>query len=82
MMPKATKSVAMTMMVIIQEMAATAAAKTAPQKPEPTARRKAMNARPVAMGWRIMTRVRALEVSIEAELKVVWSMPSMMTAGL
>ena len=54
----------------------------APQKPEPIARRKAMNARPVAMGWRIMTRVRALEVSIEAVVKVVWSMPSMMTAGL
>jgi len=82
MMPKATKSVAMTMMVIIHEMAATAAAKLAPQKPEPIARRKAMNARPVAMGWRIMTRVRALEVSIEAVVKVVWSMPSMMTAGL
>jgi hypothetical protein len=34
------------------------------------------------MGWRIMTRVRALEVSIEAVVKVVWSIPSMMTAGL
>jgi hypothetical protein len=40
-------------------------------EPEPRARRKAMNARPVAMGWRIMTRVSAFEVSVEALLKVV-----------
>jgi len=82
MIPKATKSVAITTMVIIHEIAATEAAKIAPQKPEPMARRKAIKVKPQAMGWRIMTRVRAFEVSIEAVVKVVWSMASMIAAGL
>lgn len=71
MMPNATKSVAITMMVMTKVTPATSAARSAPKKPEPRARRKAMNARPVAMGWRIMTRVSAFEVSVEALLKVV-----------
>lgn len=60
----------------------TIAAKMAPQNPAPRARRKEMNARPQATGCRIMTRVRALVVSVEAVEKDVLSMADMTLAGL
>jgi len=63
-------------------MRAVAAAKIAPQKPEPSASRNAMNATPVAIGCRIITRVRPLVVSVEAEPKSVLSNDSMTSAGL
>jgi len=73
MIPKSTKSVTRTTRVIIHVIAATTAAMIAPQKPAPSARRKAMNARPQAIGCRIMTRVSAFEVSVDAVLNVVRS---------
>jgi len=82
MMPKRTKSVIKTTRVMSQAMSAMADAATAPQKPEPTARRKAMKLTPQAMGWRIMTRVSALEVSVDARLKSVLSMEAITAAGL
>lgn len=82
MMPKSTKSVTMTTSVTSHAMAATIEANTAPQMPEPSARRKAMKARPQAMGWRIMTRVRAFELSVAAVVNWVPSMVLMMAAGL
>ena len=82
MMPNATKSVAMTTIVMMKVRVATMAARRAPKNPEPRARRKAMNARPVAMGWRIMTRVRAFAVSADAVEKVVPSTWAMIKAGL
>ena len=48
-------SVANTTTVTIRESVATPAAKMAPKKPEPMARRKAINERPHAMGWRTIT---------------------------
>ena len=68
MMPNATKSVAITMIVMMKVIAETNDANNAPKTPAPSARRKAMKANPHAIGWRIMTRVRALDVSIDAWL--------------
>lgn len=81
-MPNRTKSHAMTTIVMIHVTAATIDAINAPMTPAPRARRNAMNARPQAMGWRIMTRVRAFDVSVDAALKVVWSICDMIAAGL
>ena len=82
MRPKATKSVAMTTIVIIQATAATSDAKSAPMTPEPRARRKAMNARANATGCKIMTRVSASDVFSDAVLKSVLSISAMICAGL
>jgi len=82
MIANRTKSVAITTTVMIHVTAANRDASKDPQTPAPSARRKAINAKPQAMGWRIMTRVRALVVSIDALLKSVLSILSMMTAGL
>jgi len=79
--PKETKSVTITTRVMIHATAATTEANMAPMKPDPRARRKAMNATPQAIGWRIMTRVRPLAVSPETVEKPVPSMEDMMAAG-
>jgi len=81
MIPKATKSVAMTTKVMMNVTAETNDARREPMKPEPIARRKAMKARPHAIGWRIMTFVRELAVSPEAVLKPVPSIWAMIDAG-
>jgi len=82
MIPKRVKSHARTMTVTTQATSAVAAANMAPQKPAPRARRKAMNARTQATGWRTMTRVSALVVFLDAVLKSVWSISAMISAGL
>jgi len=82
MTPKRVRSVAMTATVRAQVTAETRDARRAPQTPAPTARRNAIKARPVTIGWRIITRVRALVESSEAVLKEVWSIPAMIAAGL
>jgi len=82
MMPKRVKSVARTTTDKAQVKAETREARSAPQMPEPRARRKAMNARPQTMGWRTITRVRALVVSVWALLKVVLSALATSRAGL
>lgn len=68
--------------MIINAIPDTNEANRAPKTPAPSARRKAMKERPQAMGCRIMTRVRALVVSVEAVLNVVPSIWEMMLAGL
>lgn len=82
MIPKRTKSVAITTTVSAHVRAAKRAAKSAPQTPDPTERRNEMKARPVTIGCRIITRVSALVVSTEARLKSVLSILSITTAGL
>jgi len=52
-----------------------------PTKPAPRASRNAMKARAQAMGWRIMTLVRASAVSPLAVLKPVPSIWAIMEAG-
>ncbi len=81
MMPAQTKSVAMTTIVTMKVTPATIDASSEPRKPEPRASKKAMNARPQAIGCRIMTRVRASAVSPDAALKPVPSIWAMMAAG-
>lgn len=81
MMPNATKSVAMTTSVRTNVNAETREAKKEPQKPEPIAKKKAMKAKPQAMGWRIITLVRAFAVSPDAVLKPVPSIWAMIVAG-
>lgn len=66
MMTKRAKSQAMAMSEIKKVMPAMKAAKMEPQNPAPSAMRKAMNARPVTTGCRIMTRVNASVLSVSA----------------
>jgi len=82
MMPNKTKSVAITTMQTIHATAESRAAERAPMTPLPAARTNAMKASPHATGCRTITRVSALEVSVDAVLKSVLSMPSMISAGL
>lgn len=82
MIPKRVKSVAITTTVTMNARPETREAKMAPMKPLPRARRKAMNERAQATGWRTMTRVRPSEVFSDAEPKSVDSIRVMMLAGL
>lgn len=79
--PNIAKSIAMTTKVTTHARNAKILAKTAPMTPAPRARRNAMKARPQAMGWRIMTFVRALALSEAAVLKEVPSALDMTLAG-
>lgn len=81
MIPKAAKSHAMTIKVMTHVKADSIDARREPQKPEPSARRKAMKARPHAIGCRIMTLVSALAVSPPAVLNVVPSISAIIVAG-
>lgn len=67
---------------MMNETPDTRAARKEPMIPAPSARRNAINITPHAMGWRIITRVRALVVSSLAVLKSVDSIWDMMAAGL
>lgn len=58
------------------------AAKKEPKTPAPHARRKAMNEMPVAIGWRIITRVRPFTVARDASEKDVCSMSVIKPAAL
>jgi hypothetical protein len=69
--PAHTKSVAMTTSVMMNVTPETMDARREPQTPLPRARRKAMKARPQAMGCRIITLVSAFAVSPLAVLKPV-----------
>lgn len=62
-MLKQTKSVTRTTNVTMKVSSEVSDASRLPTTPAPSANRNAMNARPVAMGCRIMTRVRPLDVS-------------------
>jgi hypothetical protein len=67
--PKVTKSVAITTIARMQVTEETSDARNVPNMPEPRARRNAINAKPQAIGCRIMTRVSLFVVSSEAVLK-------------
>jgi hypothetical protein len=71
--PNRVRSVAITTTVNTQVRPATSEARRAPHTPEPSARRKAMKAIPVTIGWSTITRVKALVESSEARLKLVLS---------
>ena len=66
----------------MNESVETIAAAMAPMKPLPRARRKAMKLRPVATGWRTITRVSAFEVFSWASLKSVSWMAAISLRGL
>ena len=71
----------MTTKEIMKVTPAMKAAKMEPHMPEPSATRKAMKARPVTIGCRIMTRVSTFVESLEAVLKVVSSIADMIAVG-
>lgn len=71
----------MAISVKIQANAATAAERTDPKTPAPRARRKAMKAKPHAMGWRIMTWVRPSALLEPTVSKRLPSMVDMMAEG-
>jgi hypothetical protein len=79
--PKTTKSMTMTTSVIIHANRAIIVAMRLPNQP-PTAAKPAMNARPQATGCRMNALVRLSAVAVPARLKLVPSIPDMMTAGL
>lgn len=72
---------AMTTRVTTHARKAKMLANTEPITPAPRARRKAMKARPQAIGWRTITFVRALALSAAAVLKPVPSAVDMTSAG-
>ena len=80
--PKSEKSTAMTISVSSQANPATRAERSEPKTPAPSASRKAMKARPQAMGCRIMTCVSPSALLEPTLSKRLPSMAAMMAAGL
>jgi len=81
-MPNRAKSQAIATSVMTNVMAERKDARIEPSIPLPRQMKKAMNARPQAIGCRTMTRVRSLVESVEALEKLVLSIPEMTLAGL
>ena len=79
--PNAAKSIAITTSVMIHATAAIRVPMRLPITP-PRATRPAMKARPQATGCSTNALVRASALSELARLKVVWSICSMIAAGL
>jgi len=81
-MPKRVKSIAIAMSVIAKVMNVRIEARRDKMTPPGIEMRNAMNARPQAIGWRIMAPVRPLAESAAAREKPVPSIVAMMSDGL